>query len=79
MKKAQGLSLETIIIAAILLATAIILIFIVSKQGGIFGKNITDCQAQQGVCVSSAAACIQQGGQPMSFSCPKETPACCKT
>ncbi len=77
-KRAQGLSMETLIIAAILIATIIIVVFVMARQGGTFTKGVSDCQANEGKCMASAAACFEQGGQIMSFACPNDKPACCR-
>jgi hypothetical protein len=78
MKKAQGLPLETIIIATILIVLLIFVIFFIAKQGGTFTKGTTDCVSNGGNCIVSVADCISQGGQPLNFQCPKATPACCR-
>jgi hypothetical protein len=78
MKRAQGLSIETIIIATLLIAVLVIVLFMVTKHNLAFNKGTSDCVSNGGNCVSSTADCISQGGQPLDFICPKATPACCK-
>ena len=53
-KKAQGLSLNTIIIAVIVLIVLVVLIVIFSGKIGGFRKGLDNCD---GTCESSAANC----------------------
>ena len=54
MKKAQGISLNVIIIAAIALIVLVILVVIFSGRMNIFGKSISSCSSQGGVCNDKA-------------------------
>lgn len=54
MKKAQGLSLNTIVIAALVLIVLVILILILSGKMGGFKRGLDACD---GRCVSSASDC----------------------
>lgn len=47
MKKAQGISINTIIIAAIALIVLVVLIAIFTGRMGIFGKDLSDAQKGQ--------------------------------
>ena len=53
-KKAQGLSLNTIIIAVLVLIVLVILVLIFSGKMGSFRRGINACD---GKCVSSASSC----------------------
>jgi len=50
MKKAQGISLNTIIIAAIALLVLVILAIIFMVRMGVFSQNSNDCKQYQGDC-----------------------------
>ncbi len=78
MKRAQGLSIETIIIAALLIAILIIVLFLVVRHTTTFSKGAFTCEAQGADCVSSVAECLRMGRQPLDFECPEAMPACCK-
>lgn len=78
MKRAQGLQVETIIIATLLIVILVIVLFLVIRHTTTFAKGTYDCKAQGAECVSSTAKCLEIGGQPMDFKCPEELPACCK-
>ena len=54
MKKAQGLSLNTIVIAALVLIVLVILIVLLSGKMGSFKKGIDSCD---GYCTNSASDC----------------------
>lgn len=56
MKKAQGLSLNTIVIAALVLIVLVVLLVVFLNQTGRFGTTLRSCAAQGGTCWSSCAA-----------------------
>ncbi len=78
MKRAQGLHIETIIIAALLIALVIVVLFLLARHTTIFTKNVYECEVQGADCVKSTADCLKLGGQPLDFDCPEAMPACCK-
>lgn len=53
MKKAQGLSLEVIVVAALVLVVLVILIIIFSGKIGSFSNSVEDCGNKGGTVVSS--------------------------
>ena len=50
MRKAQGLSMNTIIVAALGLIVLIVLVLIFSGRAGWFSKSTSSCAAQGGYC-----------------------------
>jgi len=76
-KKAQGISLNTIIIAAIALLVLVILSVIFMGRMGIFTRNSNDCLKQNGVCsdrvcddgymVHPSAVCYGSDGKPDEY------------
>jgi len=75
--KAQGLPLTTIVIAALVLAVLIVVLFMFGKQSGAFGKLIGDCENKDGKCVADAVACNDKGGRVIDFKCTTSTNVCC--
>jgi len=55
MKKAQGLSLNTIIIAALVIMVLVILILVFTGRMGSFSKSSESCQSKGGICSSGEA------------------------
>ena len=57
-KKAQGMSLNTVIIAIIVLVVLVVLVMIFTGYfGKIFTPSVSSCATQGGSCVASAADC----------------------
>ena len=75
-KRGQGLSLNTIIIAAIALIVLVVLVMIFTGRMGAFTGGINKCVNQGGECVSNAATeCTDVGGTIITASnCPDN---CC--
>jgi len=73
MTKAQGLSMQTIVVAAIVIIVLIILIVIFSGKMNIFGEGTDDCASKGGECKSSCGA-----GEALvpSSNCPDKTRCC---
>jgi hypothetical protein len=71
--KAQGLSLNTIIIAALVLIVLVVLIVIFSGKIGDFGKGSESCP---GKCASSMTACENNIGYKLD-SCSSNGGFCC--
>lgn len=67
-----------LIIVVLLIAVLIVAVFLITRSGRIFTRGVSDCVAQEGTCLESTAACLEKGGQPLGFDCPKDKPACCK-
>ncbi len=66
-KKAIELSMNTIVVAAIVLIVLIVLIIIFTGRVGLFTHGMNDCGAKGGTssdCESSSAACVNAGGVP---------------
>jgi hypothetical protein len=55
-KKAQGLSMTTIIVAVLALLVLIIVGFILANKMGVFGKGVESCQSKHGECRESCRA-----------------------
>ena len=82
-KKAQGLSLNTIIIAVIVLIVLIVLILLFT---GYFGKKftpaLTNCQSAGGTCKLASDGCgLDAFDDPLprllTASCPNDNQICC--
>jgi hypothetical protein len=80
MKKAQGISMNVIIIAAIALLVLVVIVAIFSGRMGVFNKNLNDnskntCEAPYGAC---KAACDTGEVQVFGRTCTDTTkPMCC--
>lgn len=64
-KKAQGLSLNVIILAAIALLVLIILAVVFSSRMGKFSSGLEDCGSKGGTPVTQASACGDFAPVPM--------------
>ena len=72
-KKAQGISINVIIVAAIALMVLVILSVIFIGRLGIFSESVADCENKGGKCVLTADDCPPDYPQPYSgWKCPKE-------
>jgi len=60
MKKGQGLSITTIVVAAIALLILVVLVAVFTGQFGGFTLGVQDCQAKAGACYDS---CNDPGAQ----------------
>jgi hypothetical protein len=60
MKKAQGLPLNTIIIAAMVLFVLFILVYTFSNQTKFFSKNLGGCLSKGGKCATTEGQCADQ-------------------
>ena len=52
-RKAQGLTLDVIVIASLCVIVLVVLILIFSKNSGDFQHQINDCEVKGGKCVSN--------------------------
>ncbi len=66
MKKAQGLSLNTIVIAALVLIVLVILILILSGKMGGFKRGLDTCD---GRCVNRASDCREDETPIYTMNC----------
>ncbi|MCK4521465.1 MAG: hypothetical protein KAU20_02745 [Nanoarchaeota archaeon] len=55
--KAQGLSLNTIIIAALVLIVLVVLVIIFSGRMGRFGKTLTEAEDTEDLCIYKGGVC----------------------
>jgi hypothetical protein len=91
-KRAQSLSLNTIIIAALALIVLVVMIFIFSGKIKIFGQGTESCANQGGQCTSVVytQGCIEAGTCKCpdtitnavvirSQDCEKQARICCKS
>ena len=56
MKKAQGLSMNVIIIAALAIIVLIILVVVMAGRFNLFGSTARSCEAQAGTCKEACEA-----------------------
>ena len=77
--KAQGLSINTIIIAVLGLLILVVLIFISTGKLGDFRTSVEQCGS--GICEETSTACEQRGMAAEPKKCdadaPKQTKYCC--
>lgn len=70
-KKAIELSMNTVVVAAIVLIVLIVLVLVFTGRIGLFTRGMNDCGAKGGKsadCTSNTAQCVASGGVP-SGSC----------
>ena len=75
MKKAQGISLNVIIIAAIALLVLVILSVIFMGRMGTFGREASDCENKGGKCLSECDD--DYPTRYTAWTCPAEEDVCC--
>ncbi|MBI4141230.1 hypothetical protein HY485_05330 [Candidatus Woesearchaeota archaeon] len=75
-KRAVELTMNVIIIAAILLITLAVLLSFYINQTKKVETAFNQCESKRGECMS-ADNCKQQKGTPLPFSCTTETYTCC--
>ena len=73
-KKSQGMPLNVIIIATIVLIVLVVLIAIFTGRAGIFSKSMESCEQNGGNCVSKGEC----EDRIANFECP-EGKDCCMT
>ena len=79
MKKGVELTLNTMIIAVLLLIVAVVLVFVFTKGIGDivpWFKAASTCEGRGDKCVDSASACT---GQAIQSGCPDKAQYCCIT
>ena len=62
MKKAQGISINTIIIAALGLAVLVVLFLIFTGRIGIFSKGVDESQSCDSICKAAGKSTAQAAG-----------------
>jgi len=67
MKKAQGISMNVIVIAALALLVLVIVALVTTGRLGIFSRGVNDCKNQGGVCRTS---CLEGETEYSGVSCP---------
>ena len=67
-KKAQGMPINIIVIAAISLIAAVILIYMLSNASGGFSKAAFSCESKNGECMNEASCQYEK----TSFTCPEK-------
>lgn len=72
-KKAQGLTLNTIIIAALVLLVLVILALIFTGRIQIFGSETAACENNGGTCKDS---CVENEAEYRAAKCPAEQVCC---
>ena len=79
-KKAQGISLNAIIIATLALLVLVVLAMVFTGRIGIFTKEAKSCDTlgRGALCVSDDSECVGAEQKIMRRnSCPDEMPVCC--
>lgn len=76
-RKAQGMPINTIIIAVIALAVLVVLIFIFTGKIKIFSSTLEDCYARQGNCKQENPGCGSNEARIPNVKCPADRPVCC--
>ena len=77
-KKAQGLSLTTIVIAALAILVLVVLAVIFTGRIGKFTQEAESCQAKGGQCVSDTSDCLETEGNVIrsQYKCKEDTTCC---
>lgn len=75
-KKAQSISMNTIVIAAIALLVLIVLAAIFTGRTKIFGSEIKKCENLGGDCVGRRVCAANEKEITGAF-CPQSAPKCC--
>jgi hypothetical protein len=76
-KKAQGLSINTIIIAIIVLVVLVVLVMVFTGYFSGWTSTVGSCETQGGDCVDSRAACSEMNGRTIRATCASEEEVCC--
>lgn len=75
-KKGQGLSINTIVVAAIAVVILVVIILIFTGKIGVFNQNVNSCKQNGGQCINPADTCTN--GRIMGYSCGKgSNQKCC--
>jgi len=77
-KRGQGLPMNTIVIAAIVLVVLVVLIMIFTGRIALFNQGVQDCNNKGGKCVSQLECDINQGRLPITGGkCDNVGDICC--
>ncbi|HIG96668.1 TPA: hypothetical protein HA249_07355 [Candidatus Woesearchaeota archaeon] len=80
LKKAQGISINVIVIAALALLVLVVLAMIFTGKLGGWTKAQNECSSNGGMCVGDASQCTGENAQVMSrYTCPNAGEVCCLT
>ncbi len=81
MKRAQELSITTIVIAALAVLVLVVLAVVFAGRVGVFAKEVTvNCVSQGGLCRTSCdqtESQIYKTKENKGLVCPDENPKCC--
>ncbi len=69
-KKAQGISMNVIIIAAIALLVLVVLSIIFLGRMGSWSQNVADCETKGGVCAPQGTSCGEAGTSVEGYPVP---------
>ena len=75
-KKAQGMPINVIIIAALALMVLVVVVVIFSGRVRIFSQTLEDCRAKQGDC-KNVNKCGDNEALITNVECPQDKPKCC--
>ena len=81
-KKAQGLSITTIIVAVIALVVLVVLVAIFTGRIGLFSAGLgeaTSCEKSlNGICIATGQSCGDDNVRAYGAECPDDNfPVCC--
>lgn len=76
-KRAQGLSVNVMIIVAIGIIVFLVIAILIGKNILSFGKTTTGCTQKGGICVEKPADCSAKGGVLIDAVCTSNEPYCC--
>lgn len=78
-RRAQGISVNVIIIAAIALVVMVILVALVINQGGVLNTGSSSCEIDGAECVAQNVDCPQGYVSAVGRTCGVDsaTPKCC--
>ena len=74
-KKAQGLSINTIVVSAIAVVILVVLILVFTGKIGLFNKNVSACAQNGGHCTTDASC--GDNARNVNYQCPDDNQICC--
>ena len=79
-KRGQGLPMNTIVIAAIVLVVMVVLILIFTGRMGQTTTELKTCLARGGICVATESECKVTEGEKIieDTDCKDPLPVCCR-
>ncbi|MBW3014516.1 hypothetical protein KY335_04745 [Candidatus Woesearchaeota archaeon] len=75
-KKAQGMSLNVVVIAVLVILVLVVLAIIFTTQTGKTGKELQGCIATGGLCKAECNTDTEAQGREGVYSCPENTVCC---